>query len=643
MWAAPKALSADSSGNQDRLMKGRSMLLRKLQIAAGLIALLPALAVPSSAQQDEGFGEAVDVNVVNVDVYVTDKNGKPVTSLRKEDFELREDGKRVEITNFEALTGASQPARPEPPAAAPQPEAPTPDSPAPAPDPLHLVIYVDNSNIEPAHRARALQQIREYLDREVAPGDRVMVATNDRGGLHVRQPFTDDRAALARTFDEITRLVTTGDEVKKARRFALDALYTIQEEAISLSAAGPKRETGGESEPTDVPCPLRIAEPIKAYAASTREEVMRSIASLKLFVNSLSGLPGRKVIFHVSDGISITPGEELFQVLAELCGGAGTTSGLMGSSTDPASQPQDARRFGARAYQASQAMLDAQGYSTAGEWTELAAHANANRVTLYTLQASGLEGSPAASAENMGGGRDQALQLGTVMNIETNNRKDSLNVLASDTGGRAIFNANNLVPELDRIQEDLETYYFLGFSPRRMGDGREHRIEVKVKRADLRVRHRRSYRDKSPLERAADRTLAALFYGAEENPLEVVIDVGEIVPAEGKTFSVPVRLRIPLFKLFLQDNLTNLVGKVRLLVATQGAGGETSRVRQVEIPIRIPRDKALVALGKHFEYQLTLTMTAGDRRVAVAVQDTATSQASYLARDVKVGGEAAGK
>ncbi|HKH48417.1 MAG TPA: VWA domain-containing protein [Thermoanaerobaculia bacterium] len=620
------------------------MLLRKLQIAAGLIAVIPALAAPSFAQQ-EGFGEAVDVNVVNVDVYVTDKKGQPVTGLRKEEFELFEDGKRVEVTNFEALAHETAPAAAtaSSPAAsaAPAPAAPSAEAPA-APDPLYLVIYVDNFNIQPAHRARALQQIQTYLDREISPGDRVMVATYDLS-LHVRQSFTDDRAALARALDQVSRLSAHGGENDRSKRIALDAMFAIQADALSLGDMSVKQARGNEeAEPLDVPCPIRIAEPIKGYAESARQEVLRSISSLKLFVNSLSGLPGRKVIFHVSDGISITPGEELFQVLAELCGGAGTTSGYSGSGmlSDPASQPQDARRFGARAYQSSQAMLDAQGYNTTSEWTELAAHANANRVTLYTLQASGLEGSPAASAEYMGGGRDQLLQLGTVMTIETNNRKDSLNVLASDTGGRAIFNANDLVPELTRVQQDLDTYYSLGFAPRRMGDGREHRLEVRVKRKDLRVRYRRSYRDKPPLERAADRTLAALFYGAEENPLDVAIEIGQVRPAEGKTFSVPVRLRIPLFKLFLQDNLTNLVGKVRLLVATQTAGGDTSRVRQVEIPIRIPRDKALVALGKNFQYELTLTMTAGDQRIAVAVQDTGTAQTSYLARSVQVGQEA---
>ncbi|HYU34751.1 MAG TPA: VWA domain-containing protein [Thermoanaerobaculia bacterium] len=601
----------------------------------------PVWAAPPPTPQ-ETFGESVDVNVVNVDAYVTDKSGRPVTGLHKEDFELFEDGKRVEITNFEALERKASRA----------PEAPAPAAPAPPvsaggeanPDPLHLVIYVDNLNIQPAHRARALQQIREYLDREIAPGDSAMIVTYDLGGVHVRQPFTDDRAALARVLDEVTRLAATGDAKERSRRDALDTMFEIQDEAISLNNVSTKHEQDGEdSTPLDVPCPLRIADPIKSYAESARRDVLLTIASLEMFVNSLSGLPGRKVIFHVSDGIAVTPGQELFQALQELCGGGGTTSGYAGSSTDPASQPMDASSFGARAYQGSQAALDAQHYSTASRWTALAAHANANRVTLYTLQASGAEVSYAASAEHLGGGRDQLLQLGTVVNIETNNRRDSLNVLASDTGGRAIFDANNLMPELDRIQQDLDTYYSLGFAPRRFGDGREHRIEVRVKRPDLRVRNRRSYRDKSPLERAADRTLAALFYGAEENPLGVSLDIGTIQPAEGKTFSVPVRLQIPLFKLFLQDNLKALVGKVRLLVATQDARGETSRVRQVEIPIQIPRDKALVALGKSFQYNLTLTMPAGDQRIAVAIQDAGTAQASYLARSVKVGGETAGR
>ena len=98
-----------------------------------------------------------------------------------------------------------------------------------------------------------------------------------------------------------------------------------------------------------------------------------------------------------------------------------------------------------------------------------------------------------------------------------------------------------------------------------------------------------------------------------------------------------MRLKIPLIQLAFLDEQAGLVGKLRLLVATQGPGGETSRVRQVQVPIQIPRDQALVALGREYLYDLTLTLTAGDQRIAVAVQDETTTKTSYLARGVNVG------
>ncbi|HJX27023.1 MAG TPA: VWA domain-containing protein, partial [Thermoanaerobaculia bacterium] len=562
-------------------MMRRSRVFTTFVLCAALAgtATTPLAAQTPAAQ--ESFGEEVDVNVINVDVHVTDKNGRRVPGLRMEDFELLEDGKPVKITNFEAIerTAPAPQASPQ----APSPTAPPatatgePAEPAPTPagEPLFLVVYVDNFNIRPAHRARALQQLRTFLERDLSADDQVMVVTYDLG-LHVRQPFTTDRAAVSRALDQVTKLATYGAEIDRSRRTALETMYSIQEEALAMMAFGDKSrgqsgEDGGGGEPLDVPCPLRIADPIKGFAESSRQEVMRTVGALKLFVNSLSGLPGRKVLLHISDGITVTPGEELFQVLQELCGGGGVTSGLgaglnagLEGNHDAAASPVDARQYGARSYQGTQAALDAQHYSTAKEWTDLAAHANANRVTLYTLQASGAE-ALASSQADMAGSRDAVLRLGSVTQIETNNRRDSLNVLASDTGGRAVFNANNLLPELARIQEDFGSYYSLAFSPAHPGDGREHRIKVRVKRQDLRVRHRMSYRDKSGIERAVDRTLTALFYGTQENPLEVALEIGEARPGNGRTFNVPVRLKIPLHKLYLRDNQTALVGKVRLL------------------------------------------------------------------------------
>src|SRR5437764_15038593 len=45
-------------------------------------------------------GESIDVSIVNVDTVVTDKHGARIHGLRKDDFEIYENGVRQPITNF---------------------------------------------------------------------------------------------------------------------------------------------------------------------------------------------------------------------------------------------------------------------------------------------------------------------------------------------------------------------------------------------------------------------------------------------------------------------------------------------------------------------------------------------------------------
>ncbi|HEX7183854.1 MAG TPA: VWA domain-containing protein [Thermoanaerobaculia bacterium] len=586
---------------------------------------LALLGLPPSrpaAGQDPSFGERIEVNVVNVEVYVTDKSGNPVTGLQRGDFEILEDGKRMEVLNFQAyehqIAETAQPA--------PQPGASAPSQPAAAiPDPIHWVVYVDNFNIRPAHRNRALRQIRDFLTQHLAPGDQVLLVTYDLG-LNIRLPFTADRTALAEALSKIEGLTANGAELERARRTAMERILSIQDMAIR-----------GRGQAESEPCPMEIVEPARSFADQARQEVLRTINGLTLLVNSLSGLPGRKALLHVSDGISVTPGEELFEALYVLCGSGSATAGPMDKNLGV----RDMTGGNSTAYQANQAAIDAQAYSTANNWSALAAHANAQRVTLYTLQASGLEGTSSAAAD-IGPGGEKLLSMPQVASIESSNRQQSLSVLANETGGRAIFNANDLRPDLARIQEDVQTYYSLGYSPPHLGDGRDHRIEVKVKRPGLLVRYRKGYRDKPSLERAVDRTLAALFYGVEDNPLDVSLEIGDVTAGAGGSYTVPVQLRIPLFKLVLQDRDNKIEGKIRLLVATRDAKGAMSPVRQVEVPISIPREKVLTALGQYYLYEVRLNLPAGEQRVAVAVRDEATTLTSFLEEKVQVGAAGAG-
>jgi VWFA-related protein len=569
-------------------MKPIRATLVLLALAACPPALHGQVAPPSP------FGEQVEVNIVNVEAFVTDKDGNPVSGLERGDFEVREDGKPMEITNFEAFREAAAAAAGTPaPPSSPRPAEP--EAPKLVPEPLHLVLYVDNGFLLPAHRNRVLQQLRDFLG-QLRPEDEVLLVTADPG-LHIRLPFTRDRTALARAVDEIERLAALGMSNASAKRLALSQILTIHDLEN---------------------CPANIAQPAKSYAEEARNEVLRSLGAMTVLVNSLSGIPGRKALLLVSDGMPVTPGEDVFQVLAELCAGV-----------------SDGEGKGVSEYTPREAALDAQQFSAVNAFATFTAHANAQRVTLCTLQASGLQGTASTAADLSPG--ERVLQLPSVAGVESANLQNSLFVLASDTGGRAILDANDVHHDLTRMQEDFSTYYSLAYSPPHAGDGRQHRIEVRVKRPGLRVRSRQSYRDKPSLERAVDRTLAALFYGSEDNPLDIELNVGDTAPADKGSWTVPVRLRIPLFKLTLLPTAAAYEGRLRLLVATNSAGGKRSPVRQVDVPISIPRDKAITALGQYYLYEVKLTLEPGEQHVAVAVRDEATTTTSFLARTVQVG------
>lgn len=592
------------------------MVLSRTRSVLGVVVCLmicgAAQAAPPAAQSP--FGEVIEVNVVNVDVHVTDRDGRPVAGLQRDDFEVYEDGKRVKVTNFEAITVNTEAAAIRKASPAPSPAAPETPRPEVAPeDRLHLVVYVDNLNLDPIHRTRVLEQVRGFL-KDLRPEDRVMLVTNDLG-LTIRLPFTGDPAALNASLDEIGRLPAQGATGESDRRTAMRQVLEIREVVRKIEG----------------PCSRSIMVPAESYAEAARNQALQAIKSMTVLVNSLSGVPGRKALLYVSDGLPATPGEEVFQLLAEICSG-GTASGIDDVHDPDLEGPIDQ-------FKGSEALMKALRFSIVEDLNRLAAHANANRVTLYTLQATGLQGASSAMADY--GPNERVLQIPNLQFVQTANLQNSLTLLATETGGKAILNANDVTLDLVRMKEDLSSYYSLGYVPEHSGDGREHRIEVKVRKPGLQVRSRRSYRDKPAIERTVDRTLAAVYHGFEDNPLEVTLKLGEQIP-QGDRFQVPIKLRIPLFKLAVvpqQDR--SYRGQIRLLVSTRDDKGGVSPIRQIQVPLEIPEQQILYAMGQFYEYDLILVLPAGEQHVAIAVRDEGTTTTSVLSRTLTVGGEPA--
>jgi hypothetical protein len=76
-----------------------------LVCALGLTALPPLTALTrhppprASDQQSSSTGDLVDLDVVALD-----RDGRPVTDLRASDFEIKDDGQRVEVKTFDFVT-----------------------------------------------------------------------------------------------------------------------------------------------------------------------------------------------------------------------------------------------------------------------------------------------------------------------------------------------------------------------------------------------------------------------------------------------------------------------------------------------------------------------------------------------------------
>ena len=142
------------------------------------------------------FSEELEVRVVDVDVIITDQQGNPLTTLTRDDFELYEDGKRVDIDYFSRTVGGR----------IDDPDAPLSAAPAEAPRiPVTWIVYVDQTNMAPQTRNHAMRQLKSFLEGALARGDRGTLAQNDGRSFRIRQPLTDDPQLLLKMLARMER------------------------------------------------------------------------------------------------------------------------------------------------------------------------------------------------------------------------------------------------------------------------------------------------------------------------------------------------------------------------------------------------------------------------------------------------------
>ncbi len=189
-------------------MKGVGLVLSLLS-GLGSMAL--------AAQEQPPLRHEVSVSLKLIQVYVTDKAGKPVVDLSRDDFRLFDNGQRQTITDFERhMSPPTQAA-----VAAGKPPEPSMAELQAAPPPAALLnrkffILIDCDANDLAGIAKARNAALRFIDHQAQPGDEISVLSySSTTGIISHSSLTADhvqaRTALSRIRDIPGRsMVSTG-------------------------------------------------------------------------------------------------------------------------------------------------------------------------------------------------------------------------------------------------------------------------------------------------------------------------------------------------------------------------------------------------------------------------------------------------
>lgn len=378
------------------------------------------------------------VQLVEVDVRVFDRDGRFVTDLTKDDFEILEDGVPQELKTL-YLVDAPGGSAPGAAAAANPAPAVTSGPRAPArPSARQTWIFVfDLAHLTPGGGFdRARQAVEAFISSRFTDGDLAGVVAGTR---MVNNRLTSVRAELV----EAVKSVKPRNDMR-ARTMELTREWPrLRDEAEVFRIAENNRDAIQAAVTracSDDPDACRVMPPdatVRQKAIRLRGDMHRAtqgtLTAMNGLASGLAKLPGPKTIVFLSDGF----------VAQQLEASLRTVVGQVA-------------RAGARVYG-----IDVRGLNRGA--------------------GAGIIDQMVADDPAGAGARFDGLE-------------DGPNSLAVDTGGFMIRNENNIGRALETIARDAEHYYVLAFqSSNTAWDGKFRSLDVRVKRTDLRVRARRGY------------------------------------------------------------------------------------------------------------------------------------------------------
>jgi VWFA-related protein len=521
------------------------------------------------------FSESVEVRVLNLDVDVSDGKGNPVTDLKREDFTLKIGGKAVPIDYF-ALVDDGTLHAPDLATATPEQTLVTYKKGDEAYVPRNFLIYVDLGYLPAGLRNRSLNAIRDLATR-LGPNDALRVVVFNRSPSVLVDWTTSKETAMA----ALSQIETKGVGMSRLQD---------QTQAIAMiDGMGQGRR--------NVSSRMQIA---RQYGQEVGAEIETMIASIQSELVTLTPLNGKKAFLFLSGGFEYQPG----YVMAQYAAGSLPTLNNM-----------NVRDISTRL-------------------TAMIQRANADQITFYTVDATGLTGDGTPASEGSPATNVLAIEQRPNLRFQAQqDRQNGLQQMATETGGIALLNTNDFQKGLSRIYQQVSSYYTLGVTLSKLGLTGYQDIKVTVNRPGVTVRARKGFEPLSESQKVANRARATMETDLSYNAIPATIQTAPATQ-DKKYYVLPITVMIPASALTFVPDGDKEVARAEFYIGSTDDKGGSSDLNRQETTFQIPLGKA--KSDAMLRYAAQLQTKKGNYRIVVNVRDSASGRMGTARANVRV-------
>ncbi|HKB81027.1 MAG TPA: VWA domain-containing protein [Thermoanaerobaculia bacterium] len=522
--------------------------------------------------------ETIHVNLVEVPVTVVSRAGDPVRGLKKENFELFDQRKKVAITSFDVIDFSS-----------PDYKRASPLNPAAR---RSFLLLFDLSFASPVGLTKAKEAALNFIARGMQQRDLAAIGTIDvQRGFRLLTAFTTDRnilsAAVAspRSFQSSDPLQIAGTEITD--------LVPSSNLPVTDSSSGRFDDVAA-----DINAEIQRGQN-RLNDQFNRARIERQVNLLGGLARTLRMLPGRKEVVFFSEGFDprlvrgrdVRASGEAMEEMSQV-----ETGEVWKVDTD--------NRYG-----------DTQSLSAV---EQMARFFRGSDVVLNAVDIEGVR------VQN------------DAQNGATINSNDGLFLLSNPTGGEVFHNSNDLSRDLDRMLRQQEVVYVLGFQAPTTKQGQFHALKVRVDGAPgARVFHRAGYYE-AGAENDLERTLSnaeIVLNDIPQNDVRVAA-LAAPFPTTGNA-QVPVILEINGDDLAAGAKSNRITADI-YIYAFDDQGLVHDRIYQ-----RLSLDLTKVGeklRERGLKYYATLSLPAGKYSIKSLVRTIETDRKGYARTDLTVPG-----